>query len=78
MKLTLKRKKNQNSNVVESIRLSESVQAVYERHSEAGSIMKDAYSNIMEDFVKTFQAKMMRTQRTKIKRLLSITDLFQL
>ena len=31
-----------------------SVQAVYERHSEAGKIMKDAYSNIMEDFVQDF------------------------
>ena len=33
---------------------SESAQAVYERHSEASSIMKDAYSNIMEDFVEDF------------------------
>ncbi len=29
----------------------EGVQSVYERHSEVGSIMKDAYSNIMEDFM---------------------------
>ena len=36
---------------------SESVQAVYERHSEAGSIMKDAYSNIMEDFVEDFSSE---------------------
>ena len=33
---------------------SESAQAVYERHSEASSIMKDAYSDIMEDFVEDF------------------------
>lgn len=33
---------------------SESAQAVHERHSEAGSIMKDAYSNIMQDFVEDF------------------------
>lgn len=36
---------------------SESVQAVYERHSEAGSIMKDAYSNIMEAFVEDFSVE---------------------
>lgn len=33
---------------------SESVRAVYERHVEASSIMKDAYSKIMEDFVEDF------------------------
>ena len=33
---------------------SESVQAVYERHSEAGTIMKDAYDIILEDFVEDF------------------------
>ena len=36
---------------------SESAQAVYERHSEASSIMKDAYSNIMEDFVEDFSGE---------------------
>ena len=47
---------SQNSNVVEEMyqAKSESAQAVYERHSEANSIMKDAYSNIMEDFVEDF------------------------
>lgn len=35
----------------------ESAQAVYERHSEANSIMKDAYSNIMEDFVEVFSGE---------------------
>ena len=51
--------KSQNSNVVEEMyqAKSESVQAVYERHSEAGSIMKDAYSNIMEDFVEDFSGE---------------------
>ncbi len=29
---------------------NESAQAMYERHSEASSIMRDAYNNIMEDF----------------------------
>jgi len=47
---------SQNTNVVEEMyqAKSESVQAVYERHSEASSIMKDAYSNTMEDFVENF------------------------
>ena len=31
-----------------------SAQAVSERHQEASSIMKDAYSNIMENFVEDF------------------------
>lgn len=33
---------------------SENAQAVYERHTEAGAVMKEAYGNIMEDFVKDF------------------------
>ena len=47
---------SQNTGVVEEMyqAKSESEQAVYERHAEASSIMKDAYSNIMEDFVKNF------------------------
>lgn len=36
---------------------TEAAQAVYERHAEADAIMKDAYSNIMEDFVKDFSDK---------------------
>ena len=36
---------------------SESVQAVSERHSEAGKIMKDAYRDIMEDFVEDFSGE---------------------
>lgn len=56
---TQEEEKSQNSNVVEEMyqTKSESVQAVYERHSEAGSIMKDAYSNIMEDFVEDFSSE---------------------
>lgn len=44
---------SQNTNVMDDMyqAKSESAQAVHERHSEAGSLMKDAYSNIMEDFV---------------------------
>lgn len=36
---------------------NESAQDVYERHSEAGEIMKDAYSNIMENFVEDFSSE---------------------
>jgi len=47
---------SQNANVVEEMyqAKSESAQAVSERHSEANSIMKDAYNNIMQDFVEDF------------------------
>ena len=47
---------SRNSNIVEKMyqAKSESAQDVHERHSEAGEIMKDAYSNIMEDFVEDF------------------------
>lgn len=47
---------SQSTSVVEEMyqTKSESAQAVYERHSEASSIMKEAYSNIMEDFVENF------------------------
>lgn len=50
---------SRNSNVVEEIyqAKSESAQAVYERHLEASEIMKDAYSNIMEDFVEDFSGE---------------------
>ena len=56
---TQEEEKSQNSNVIEEMyqAKSKSVQAVYERHSEAGSIMKDAYSNIMEDFVEDFSSE---------------------
>lgn len=56
---TQEEEKSQNSNVVEEMyqAKNESVQAVYERHSEAGYIMKDAYSNIMEDFVEDFSSE---------------------
>ena len=59
---TQEEEKSQNSNVVEEMYQikSESVQAVYERHSEAGSIMKDAYSNIMEDFVEDFSRQRLK------------------
>lgn len=47
---------SQNTDAVEEMcqTKNESAQAVYERHTEASSIMKDAYSNIMEDFVEDF------------------------
>lgn len=50
---------SQNTSVVEEMyqAKSESAQAVYERHSEASSIMKDTYGNIMEDFVEDFSGE---------------------
>lgn len=50
---------SQNTGVVEEMyqAKSKSAQAVYERHAEASSIMKDAYSNIMEDFVENFSGE---------------------
>lgn len=33
---------------------NETLQNIYERHSEASFIMKDSYNNIMEDFVEEF------------------------
>lgn len=52
-------KRSQNENAVEEMyeEKSKSVQDVCERHFEAGSIMKDAYCNIMEDFVEDFSDK---------------------
>lgn len=50
---------SQNTSVMEEMyqAKSESAQAVYERHSETSSIMKDAYNNIMEDFVEDFSGE---------------------
>lgn len=47
---------SQNSTVMDEMyqAKSESVQAVFERHSEASEIMKDSYRNIMENFVEDF------------------------
>lgn len=49
---------------------SNSAKAVNERHSEASKIMKDAYSNIMEDFVEDFSYE----NSTKYKSKDSILD----
>lgn len=56
---TQEEEKSQNNNVIEEMyqAKSESGQAVYERHSEAGSIMKNAYSNIMENFAEDFSSE---------------------
>ena len=77
---TQEEEKSQNSNVIEEMyqAKSKSVQAVYERHSEAGSIMKDAYSNIMEDFVEDFSSENDAKRKGRNKRLLSIANLFRL
>lgn len=50
---------SQNTDIVKEMNQAknESAQAVYERHAQAGSIMKEAYSNIMEDFVEDFSEK---------------------
>ena len=47
---------SQNTDAVEEMyqTKNESTKAVYVRHTEANSIMKDAYSNIMEDFLEGF------------------------
>lgn len=57
---------------------SESAQDVYERHSEAGEIMKDAYSNIMEDFVEDFSGEKHVNKEEKIKMSLSMVNPFWL
>lgn len=46
---------------------NECAQAVYERHFNAGSIMKDAYSNIMEDFVEDFSDENDTNEREESK-----------
>lgn len=46
----------QNSNIHEEIYKTkeERAQKIHERHFEAGEMMKDAYKNIMDDFVEDF------------------------
>ena len=46
---------------------SESAKNVNERHAQAGSIMKDAYSNIMEDFVDDFSDEKHENAKDEIK-----------
>ncbi len=60
---------SRSSDVVEEMyqAKSENVQAVYERHTEAGEIMKDAYSNIMEDFAEGFSGEKDRNEKDKNK-----------
>lgn len=60
---------SRNSKVVDEMyqAKSESAQAVYERHSEAGEIMKDAYRNIMEDFVEDFSSEKVVNEETGTK-----------
>lgn len=48
---------------------NESAQTVYERHTEASSIMKDAYNNIMEDFVEDFSDKSNTNSKGKNKEI---------
>lgn len=62
---------SQNTDVVEKMyqTKNESAQTVYERHTEASSIMKDAYSNIMEDFVEDFSTKSNTNSKDKNKEI---------
>lgn len=48
--------KNHNTENVDDVfqTKNESAQAMHERHTEAGEIMKESYSKIMEDFVEDF------------------------
>lgn len=46
---------------------NESAQTIYERHSEAGEIMKDAYRNIMEDFVEDFPSEKVVNKENETK-----------
>ncbi len=60
---------SQNSNVVAEMHQakSESAQAVNERHSEAGEIMKEAYCNIMEDFIDDFSGEKVVKEKEETK-----------
>ncbi|MBO8463805.1 MAG: hypothetical protein IAC13_07735 [Firmicutes bacterium] len=63
---------SQESNVVEEMYQvkDESVQSIYERHLKAGEIMKDAYQNIMEDFVENFSSKKVVTEKDENKEVI--------
>lgn len=63
---------SKNLNVEEEIyqAKNESVQAIYERHVEAGEIMKDVYSNIMEDFVEDFSGEKDANENHKNKEVI--------
>ena len=52
-------KKRENANATDKINQakSECVQDVYERHTAAGEVLKDAYSNIMENFVEDYSVE---------------------
>lgn len=63
---------SQNSNDMEKMYQAkgESVQDVCDRHSEAGEIMKDAYSNIMEDFVADFSGEKVVNEKDENKEVI--------
>lgn len=46
---------------------NKNAQTIYERHSEAGEIMKDAYRNIMEDFVEDFPSEKVVNKENETK-----------
>lgn len=69
---TQEEENSQNTGVVEEMHQakSESVQTVYERHLEASSIMKDACSSIMEDFVEDFSGENYTTAKDENKKVI--------
>lgn len=60
-------KKQQKTNVSDKMNQakSEIVQNVYERHTAAGEVMKDAYYNIMEDFVEDYSTEEAESEKEK-------------
>lgn len=63
---------SQQSNIVEEMYQvkDENGQAVYERHTEASEIMKDAYHNIMEDFVEDFSSGKVVNEKDNMKEII--------
>lgn len=66
---TQEEKFSQESNVVDEMNQakSENIQSIYDRHLEAGEIMKDAYCNIMEDFVEDFSNEKVVKEKDETK-----------
>lgn len=71
-----KEESSQNSNAVEKMYQAkcESAQAVCDRHLEAGEIMKDAYSSIMEDFVEDFSDEKVVSEKDETKDVIIDTE----
>lgn len=65
---------SQNTSAVEEMYQAkrESAHAVNERHSEASSIMREAYSDIMEDFVEVFLGENDENAKEETKEHISV------